>query len=42
MDNQMFDLIQYSGTYCKMGCKVLMDGYCFQIMGVRAYGQFPV
>ena len=28
MDNQMFDLIQYSSIYCKMDCKVLMDGYC--------------
>ena len=23
----MFDLIKYSSSYCKMGCKVLMDGY---------------
>ena len=23
----MFDLIKYSSIYCKMGCKVLMDGY---------------
>ena len=28
MDNQMFGLITYSSMYCKMGCKVLMDGYC--------------
>ena len=27
MDNQMFDLIQYSSICCKMGCKVLMGGY---------------
>ena len=27
MDNHMFDLIKYSSTYCKMECKVLMDGY---------------
>ena len=27
MDNQMFDLIKYSSIYCKMDCKVLMDGY---------------
>ena len=27
MDNQMFDLIKYSSNYCKMDCKVLMDGY---------------
>ena len=27
MDNQMFDLIKYSSRYCKMGCKLLMDGY---------------
>ena len=27
MDNQMFDLIRYSIIYCKMDCKVLMDGY---------------
>ena len=27
MDNQMFDLIKYSSICCKMGCKVLMDGY---------------
>ena len=27
MDNQMFDLIKYSSFYCKMDCKVLMDGY---------------
>ena len=27
MDNQMFDLIKYSSMYCKMDCKVLMDGY---------------
>ena len=27
MVNQMFDLIQDSSTYCKMDCKVLMDGY---------------
>ena len=28
MDNQMFDLIKLSSIYCKMDCKVLMDGYC--------------
>ena len=27
MDNQMIDLIKYSTIYCKMDCKVLMDGY---------------
>ena len=27
MDNQMFGLIKYSSIYCKMDCKVLMDGY---------------
>ena len=27
MDDQMFDLIKYSSIYCKMDCKVLMDGY---------------
>ena len=27
MDNDMFDLIKYSSIYCKMDCKVLMDGY---------------
>ena len=27
MHNQMFDLIKYSSIYCKMDCKVLMDGY---------------
>ena len=27
MDNQMFDLIKHSNIYCKMDCKVLMDGY---------------
>ena len=26
MDNQMFDLIRYSSMYCKMDCKVLVDG----------------
>ena len=26
MYNQMSDLIKYSSIYCKMGCKVLMDG----------------
>ena len=26
MDNQMFDFIKYSSIYCKMGCKILMDG----------------
>ena len=24
---RVFDIIMYSGIYCKMGCKVLMDGY---------------
>ena len=28
MENQMFDLIKYSGIYCKMDCKVPMDAYC--------------
>ena len=27
MENKMFDLIKYSSIYCKMDCKVLMDGY---------------
>ena len=27
MDNEMFGLIKYSSIYCKMDCKVLMDGY---------------
>ena len=27
MDDQMFGLIQYPSIYCKMDCKVLMDGY---------------
>ena len=27
MKNEMFDLIKYSSIYCKMDCKVLMDGY---------------
>ena len=27
MDNQMLDLIKYSNMYCKMDCKMLMDGY---------------
>ena len=27
MDNQMFGLIRYSSIYCKVDCKVLMDGY---------------
>ena len=27
MNNQMFDLIKYSSNYCKLDCKVLMDGY---------------
>ena len=27
MNNQMFDLIKYSSIYCKMDCKVLMNGY---------------
>ena len=27
MDNKMLDLIKYSSIYCKMDCKVLMDGY---------------
>ena len=26
-NDQMFDLIKYSSIYCKMDCKVLMDGY---------------
>ena len=28
MENQMFDLIKYSGIYCKVECKVFMYGYC--------------
>ena len=28
MENEMFDQIKYSSIYCKMDCKVLMDGYC--------------
>ena len=28
MESHMFDLIRYSSIYCKMDCKVLMDG-CF-------------
>ena len=27
MDNEMFDLIEYSSIYCKMDCKLRMDGY---------------
>ena len=27
MHNQMFDLIKYSSMYCKMDCKMLMDGF---------------
>ena len=27
MNDQMFDSIKYSRNYCKMDCKVLMDGY---------------
>ena len=27
MNNQMLGLIKYSSVYCKMDCKVLMDGY---------------
>ena len=27
MDNQRLDLIKYSSIYCKMDCKVLMDGH---------------
>ena len=27
MKNKMFDLIKYSSIYCKMDCKVLMEGY---------------
>ena len=27
MDNHMFGLITYGSLYCKMDCKVLMDGY---------------
>ena len=27
MNNEMFGLIKYSNIYCKMDCKVLMDGY---------------
>ena len=27
MDNQMFGLIKYSSVFCKMGCKVLVDGH---------------
>ena len=28
IEHQMLDLIKYSNVYCKMDCKVLMDGYC--------------
>ena len=35
MEHQMFDLIGYSSIYCKMDCKVLMDGYSG--LGVGAY-----
>ena len=28
MENQMFDLIKHASIYCKMDCKVPMDGYC--------------
>ena len=27
MNDQMFDLLKYSSIYCKMYCKVLMQGY---------------
>ena len=27
MNNKLFDLIKYSSIYCKMDCKVLMEGY---------------
>ena len=27
MESQMFDLIKYSHIYCKMDCKVIMNGY---------------
>ena len=27
MENQLFDLIEHSSIYCKMDCKVIMDGY---------------
>ena len=27
MDHQMFDLTKYSSIYCKVVCKLLMDGY---------------
>ena len=27
MDGQMFGLIKYGSIYCKIDCKVLMDGY---------------
>ena len=27
MNDQMFDLLKYSSIYCKMECKVLMQGY---------------
>ena len=27
MEGKMFDLIKYSSIYCKMDCKVLMEGY---------------
>ena len=27
MNNQMFDVITYSSNYCKLDCKVLLDGY---------------
>ena len=28
MGTQMFGINKHSSIYCKMGCKVLMDGYC--------------
>ena len=28
MDKQMLDFINFSSFYCKVDCKVLIDGYC--------------
>ena len=42
MDNQMFDLSKYSSSYCKMVCKVLMDG-CEVFRGwMLAHTEFDV
>ena len=42
MDNQMFDLIKYSSIYCKMDCKVLMDGYEVFIRWMLAHTELDV